>query len=900
MKILLPALALLMAHQTHAAAQTQQISPPRQKGALQSTLMVQDRVNWPQFLARHDLTWHEIPTHWESGAFVGNGLLGAMIYSGEHEGQRDALRWDINRSDVVDRGHRLPIGQLVLQPQGAVQSTSGDDEVMRLDLWNAEARGVLQTDKGSIRWRSFTHATEPLIIIDYQTTGGENGAKFNWRALPAVDPRKTHNKEPIPENEQNPAPVETRQGDVTISTQKLQKGEYAVAWRERQIAPNRKVLFLSIASLQPPSSDKLPASRLPGASEQALHTVNGVANTAPEVLANSHRDWWHQYLPQSFVSLPDTRLESFYWIQMYKLGSAMRANGPILDLMGPWFRSTPWPAIWWNLNIQLTYWPVYTANRLELGESLTRALDANAQTLANNVRPEWRNDSAYIGRTSSYDLKSGEWKELGNLTWALHNYWLHYRHTMDEAMLRDRLFPLLKRSVNYYLHRLEEGADGKYHLPVVISPEYPTEAADTNYDLSLLRWGLQTLMETNARLKLNDPLLSRWQEVLGKLTPYPVDEKSGLMIGRDVPLAQSHRHFSHLLMFYPLYTMNPEQPENRALLEKSLDHWIGFQGALQGYSYTGASSMSSALGRRDDAVRLLNDFLTRYVKPNTMYLEAGPVIETPLAGAQSIHDILMTSWGNKIRLFPGVPSSWRDVTFHNLRAQGGFSVSASRRNGQTQWVRIQSLAGEPCVLQFDESTSQSTLEARGMPSKVLAPGLLQLDLKRGQSVLLQPRGSRHVALVEPVAAQPQQMNVWGSRKVLPIAQAADGSFDLHASNAVIHGDKMFYEKAGRKDNLGHWVENDDWATWKLTNTRVGRYKVLLTYASPGSGSTFTVGIGAQKVNATVQRTGSFETFQEFAIGEFQLPAGRVELEVRALDIKGALFNLQRVRLVPVK
>src|SRR5206468_682069 len=64
--------------------------------------------------------------------------------------------------------------------------------------------------------------------------------------------------------------------------------------------------------------------------------------------------------------------------------------------------------------------------------------------------------------------------------------------------------------------------------------------------------------------------LPKWQDTLEKLAPYPVDEKTGLMIGKDVPLAISHRHFSHLLMIYPLYLLNWDEPENRALIEKSL------------------------------------------------------------------------------------------------------------------------------------------------------------------------------------------------------------------------------------------------------------------------------------------------------------------------------------------
>ena len=47
------------------------------------------------------------------------------------------------------------------------------------------------------------------------------------------------------------------------------------------------------------------------------------------------------------------------------------------------------------------------------------------------------------------------------------------------------------------------------------------------------------------------------------------------MISASVPFAKSHRHYSHLLMIYPLYIMTPEQPENRELVVKSLKHWMG-------------------------------------------------------------------------------------------------------------------------------------------------------------------------------------------------------------------------------------------------------------------------------------------------------------------------------------
>ena len=64
-----------------------------------------------------------------------------------------------------------------------------------------------------------------------------------------------------------------------------------------------------------------------------------------------------------------------------------------------------------------------------------------------------------------------------------------------------------------------------------------------------------------------------------------------------------------------------------------------------------------------------------------MYVESGgrnPVLETPLSAAASIMELLLQSWGGKIRVFPAVPEDWNDASFDQLRAQGGFLVSASR------------------------------------------------------------------------------------------------------------------------------------------------------------------------------------------------------------------------------
>ena len=98
------------------------------------------------------------------------------------------------------------------------------------------------------------------------------------------------------------------------------------------------------------------------------------------------------------------------------------------------------------------------------------------------------------------------------------------------------------------------------------------------------------------------------------LVSYPMDE-NGLLIGKDMPYAFSHRHYSHLLAIYPLYLLNTEQPGAVDTIEKSLAFWQSKPKALQGYSCTGASSISSAIGKGNDALSYLNKLFGEIPQP---------------------------------------------------------------------------------------------------------------------------------------------------------------------------------------------------------------------------------------------------------------------------------------------
>lgn len=717
-------------------------------------------TNWQQFLSRNDMVFDTLTTHWKEGIFTGNGLLGTMLYMKDS----NTLRLEIGRTDVVDHRTdvmsplyakaRLPIGHFELKPEGKILKNTA-----RLDLWNAEATGEIITDKGTIKWRTLTLSQTNIIIFQTITTGEEKNISWQWKPEVSISSRTRFSKDIPVGYKANPSCIIKKDKDVGYCRQPmLAGGDYTTAWTT-VAHENKKTFYISVGYSQTNTTVA-----------ETLQLINKTVNKNLPTLIAAHRKWWHNYYPQSFVTIPDARIESFYWIQQYKLASATREGNPPIDLMGPWFRYTPWPAYWFNLNLELTYSPLFTANRLSLSKGFVKMIDDAKVNLIKNVPPQYQYNAAALGRAGGKDMVAPikvfpvldaaarpDELELGDLTWCLYYYWMQYRYSMDES-IKARLFPILKRSINYYMDVMNKGDDGKWHLPYTYSPEYPSGITrDCNYDLSLFRWGCETLLKIYPK----DNLAEKWKSVLKNLTDFPTDS-TGFRIGRDVAFSQSHRHFSHLLMIYPLHIVNWDQPENRQLIKKSLLHWHSFSGALQGYSFTGGASIYETMGNGNNALNYLNQLLDRFVNPNTMYLESGPVIETPLAAATSIQELFIQSWGNKIRIFPAIPDSWKDVSFENLRTEGAFLITAVRKDGETKWVSIKSLAGEPC---FIHPNITGAIKINGSNEKLIdkGDGNYLIDIKKGEEVVLYKNEKDLKIIVKAVKYTIGKENYWGKK-----------------------------------------------------------------------------------------------------------------------------------------
>ena len=665
MKHLLIFAILAIAAESHAARRTEDPAP---------------------YMATQSMIWEQLPGQWNEGAFLGNGRIGMMVYVDSLD---NSLTLWLSRPDVTDhRGApdrkssigvkgasvmtdfcRMDVGRMKLFPEARIL-----DGRFELDIYNARLTGVLHTERGDIRIRAFTPYDREVNVVETVTD-----IPCSWQLQPG-SPRSPriqvfpHLKEQL-HYEDNPAPQLVARETEGWSVHPLTAGgDYATYWRQER-SDVGSVLYVSTKNEVPQAGRSL---------VEARKEVEQAAATGAATLERRSAAWWNAYYTTGMIDIPDRQMENFYHIQLYKLAACSHPDGPVMDCLGTFYKATQWPGIWWNLNVQLTYLSTLATNRLEQAANYVKLLDERFEEI----------------------LTAHDPARCGDFAWALHTYYSCLRYSgVDWRRIAEGVVPKAEALLRIYEPHLAE-RDGIFQLLDTESSEYDgfRTYTNSNYNLAALRWLLTTLIALSDRTGVQSAACARRADLLARLHPAPVDE-NGYRIASDQPVDKSHRHYSHLLAFYPLHLCDPDDPQTRILLERSLAHWLGIDNGreLAGYSYTGGASLYALLGDGEKAHALLKHFLNEPIGmglllPNTFYTECdgkNPVIETPLSAATAITEMLLQSRNGALRIFPAVPESWRECSFRELRAEGGFVVSARREEGKTRWVKIRNESGEP-------------------------------------------------------------------------------------------------------------------------------------------------------------------------------------------------------------
>ena len=417
----------------------------------------------------------------------------------------------------------------------------------------------------------------------------------------------------------------------------------------------------------------------------------------------AHQKAWAAYGAESYVRIPDQRLERAYDTAQYHL----RANATKWSFPVGIFNSH-WSGRFFGWDELFCYQALISSNHREIARhcpdfrfaGLKTALDRNAHYGKPGVH-----GAHYPWETledGSESAPPGFWMDhVFHISNIAESAWLHYLYTGDADYLLRTGYPVIKECARFFRsNMIYEAPDGGLFIGKCTDLERLGPARQNPFMTSCgAIYTLEAAAQAAALLKTDATEAAAWQQAAVGLR-----ESLPRAAGRYVPYAGCQEESVASLggLFpYPLFGATNTLQRNAAL------HYVA-EGRAFGNMYQVGHSvcawylgwMAAALALLDDRtepVKLLDEAAAGAGCFGEMFeINEAKVSRTPWFATASgnivyaLNQMLVQSRGDQIRILPAVPDAWKDYAF-KLACHGDLAVEVVVHNGQL--TRLNLFAG---------------------------------------------------------------------------------------------------------------------------------------------------------------------------------------------------------------
>jgi alpha-L-fucosidase 2 len=271
---------------------------------------------------------------------------------------------------------------------------------------------------------------------------------------------------------------------------------------------------------------------------------------------------------------------------------------------------------------------------------------------------------------------------------AAYNMYLYYRYTNDATYLRDVAYPFLKESVRFYQNRLSRNGS-QYYMASSNSHETYWDVRNAITDLAAVRLLVPLTVQVSTQLGLDAGLRAGWQDMLGNLAPYQI--QNGAYLPHDPPIAQTRNNENVALeLVWPYDQTGIGYPDTAT----AVTTW-NVRPHPYGNVWANDHVHAARLGLGEQAYQGMRTMLQKYQNyPNGMTNNTNGVFEYLGIHLAAMNESLMQSYNDKIRVFPAPPGDAGFVGRFTLLAKDGFVVSSEREAGETKYVGLRSQFGK--------------------------------------------------------------------------------------------------------------------------------------------------------------------------------------------------------------
>jgi alpha-L-fucosidase 2 len=696
----------------------------------------------------HNLILQAPINSWDEAIPLGNGLMGGLLW-----GQNSTICLSLDRGDLWDertsgekewwkkntyqkgvdlinqKKHDL-VNDWWNQPYDGVTPTklpAGRIEIQfpvseivkNFELNLASAEGIARFNSNGIL-KVFYSATEPVVLVSIHGT-----IPSSINLLSTMDVfRKNSLVNSVPssggtmEKLGYPEAIKGKLNNAQYYIQEAADGlKYCVYLQSKEIK-NETLLIITITSTND-AKDFLSLAR---------KRCEAALNKGYAAILEKHIQWWGKFWRQSSINIPDATIQKQYNLVQYFYGAASRSDAPPMPLQGVWTADNgslpPWKGDYHNdLNTQMTYMAYQESGRFAEGASYINYLWDRRKIFQDFARDFYGTNGLACPGVMSYSGQPlGGWGQYSlsptMSAWSAHLFYMHWLYTADENFLKEKAYPWCSAVGDCMLGLLKPDKIGILKLPLSSSPEIFDDSSkawlqpNSNFDLMCLKMLFLSLSEmATANGKFKE--VKKWSDAAVALGDFHTKQDGTLLIDTDTELNSSHRHLSNIIGLYPFNLITKEGGEKeQQIIKASLENWASKgTGEWCGYTFSWMSCMQARVGNGEEALRNLDIFVKAFVLRNGFHANGDQTksgysdftyrpftLEGNFLASQAVQEMLLQSWSAKpgkintgiIRLFPATPQKWGDASFTDLRAEGGYKVSASRKNNRTVWFTITS------------------------------------------------------------------------------------------------------------------------------------------------------------------------------------------------------------------
>ncbi len=418
---------------------------------------------------------------------------------------------------------------------------------------------------------------------------------------------------------------------------------------------------------------------------------------------------------------------------------------------------------WHNINVQMNYWGVFSANLAEMFESYVDLYEAylpdvtaDASNYIKTAHPNnWDSSgnngwgvSTRVTPYGAYATRTGgiDGAATGSMTADL--LWDYYEFTGDQTILEEIAYPAISGSANYVSRQMEEldAYPGLLLIPKSGSPE--NNAPEINADGTAFAQGFaySNYLDTLKGAELlgiddSDTVISRINSQIDKIDPIQVGYSGQIKEFREETVygeygEWNHRHISHLMGAFPADFINSATPAWQDASAVSIamrgpdapNNW--------GWQFAHRMGVYARVNDGNNAYNMYQRYIKEMISPNLWGIAAFQ-IDGNFGTMAGVNEMLLHSHEGAIEPLASMPDAWEDGSYDGLVARGNFVVGATWSDSQADEFRITSRNGGECNVKYRNIANATVKDSDGNTVSFTADGdVITFNTEAGKSYVI--------------------------------------------------------------------------------------------------------------------------------------------------------------------